>query len=161
MSARVTQTSVKPGTALRLNATLTEYGQPVARRARVEVEVHRPDGVTFVVPLNEELPGAFGGEIVGGLEGVWRLRIRARGRTHGGTVFTREQLLSAAVLSGGNEPMRMPAAAPGALECLVQCLTNDSGVEKWLKEHGFDAGRLRECLEHCRRPDPRELDRMG
>ena len=52
MSARVTQTSVKPGAALRLNATLTEYGQPVARRARVEVEVHRPDGVTFVVPLS-------------------------------------------------------------------------------------------------------------
>lgn len=161
MSARVTQTSVKPGAALRLNATLTEYGQPVARRARVEAEVHRPDGVTFVVPLNEELPGAFGGEIVGGLEGVWRVRIRARGRTHGGTVFTREQLLSAAVLSGGNEPTRMPAAVPGALECLVQCLTNDSGAEKWLKEHGFDAGRLRECLEHCKRPDPKELDRMG
>ena len=34
MNARLTQTSVKPGATLRLNAILTEYGQPVERRAR-------------------------------------------------------------------------------------------------------------------------------
>ncbi len=162
MNARLTQTSVKPGATLRLNAILTEYGQPVERRARVDADVQRPDGVTFMVPLNEELPGAFGGEIVGGLEGVWRVRVRARGRTHGGTIFTREQFLSAAVLVGGGETTQMPPAGPGSLECFIHCLTNDPGWEKWLKEHGFDAGRLRECLERCRKPnDPKELDLMG
>ena len=115
-----------------------------------------------MVPLNEELPGAFGGEIVGGLEGVWRVRVRARRSTHGGTIFTREQFLSAAVLVGGGETTQMPPAGPGSLECFIHCLTNNPGWEKWLKEHGFDAGRLRECLERCRKPnDPKELDLMG
>ena len=162
MNARLTQTSFKPGAILRLDATLTEYGQPVERRARVEADVQRSDGVTFTLPLTEEFPGAFGGEVVGGLEGVWHVRIRARGRTLGGIAFTREQLLSAAVMVGGDTSPQQPSAGEGSLECLLRCLAREPGWQRWLKEHGIDSGRLRECIERCSKlDDPKELDLLG
>ncbi|MFI9293698.1 tyrosinase family protein [Streptomyces gardneri] len=102
--ARVTQSSMEPGATLRIDAVLTEYGLPVEGRAEVMAEVTRPDGVRMRVPLDEELPGAFAGELTAAMAGVWRARIRARGHTHGQATFTREQQLSAAVVMGGNEP---------------------------------------------------------
>jgi len=53
LSARLTQTSFKPGATLRLDAALTEYGQPVERRARVDADMRRPDGVRLQVALTE------------------------------------------------------------------------------------------------------------
>lgn len=162
MNARLTQTSFKPGATLRLDATLTEYGQPVKRRARVEADVQRPDGVTFTLPLAEEFPGAFGGEVVGGLEGVWRVRIRARGRTFGGIAFTREQLLSAAVLVGGDALPQWPPAGEGSIECLLRCLADDPALQRWFKERGIDIERLSKCLKRCGKlDDPKELDLLG
>jgi Mg-chelatase subunit ChlD len=161
MDARLTQTSFKPGATLRLDAVLTEYGQPVEGRARVEAEVRRPDGVMFTLPLAEELPGAFGGQIVGGLAGVWRVRIRARGRTYRGIPFTREQLLSAAFIVGGDQPTR-PPSGEGPLDCLIRCLADEAGWQRWLKEHGINPERLRECVERCGKvTDQGELDRLG
>lgn len=162
MSACLTQTSFKPGASLRLDVVLTEYGQPVERRARVEADVQRPNGVSLTLSLAEEVPGAFGGEIVAGLAGVWHVRIRARGRTLGGIAFTREQLLSAAVMVGGDASSQRPPAGEGSLECLLRCLTREPGWQRWLKEHGIDSGRLRECLERCGKlDDPKELDLLG
>lgn len=162
MNARLTQMSFKPGATLRLDATLTEYGQPVMQRARVEADVQRPDGVTFTLPLAEEFPGAFGGEVIGGLEGVWRVRVRARGRTFGGIAFTREQLLSAAVMVGGDASPQRPPAGEGSLGCLLRCLAREPGWQRWLKEHGIDSGHLRECLERCGKlDDPTALDLLG
>lgn len=161
MSARLTQTGFRPGATLRLDVALTEYGQPVGRRARVEADVLRPDGVSLALTLAEEVPGAFGGEIAAGLDGVWRVRIRAHGRTLGGMAFTREQLLSAALVAGGGASTRQPSEG-GSLECLLRCLAGERGWEKWLKELGIDAGRFRECLARCGKlDDPKELDRMG
>jgi Mg-chelatase subunit ChlD len=161
MSARLTQTSFKPGARLRLDVALTEYGQPVERRARVEADVQRADGVTLTLSLAEQMPGVFGGEIVAGLDGVWRVRIRARGRTFGGVAFTREQLLTAAVIVGGDVPPKPPPANEWALECLLRCLAREPGWERWLKEHGIDPGRLRDCLERCGKADPKELNLLG
>jgi hypothetical protein len=159
MSARLTQTGFRPGATLRLDVALTEYGQPVERRARVEADVLRPDGVSLSLTLAEELPGAFGGEIVAGLDGVWRVRIRARGRTLGGMAFTREQLLSAALVGPSTQ---QPPRGEDSLACLLRCLAGQRGWEKWLKELGIDARRLRECLSRCGKlDDPKELDRMG
>ncbi|MET7913555.1 tyrosinase family protein [Streptomyces avermitilis] len=102
--ARLTQSSMEPGAALRIDAVLTEYGLPIDARAEVVAEVTRPDGVLMRVPLDEELPGAFAGEFTAAMAGVWRARIRARGHTHGQARFTREQQLSAAVVVGGDRP---------------------------------------------------------
>jgi hypothetical protein len=162
MNARLTQTSFKPGAKLRLDVTLTEYGRPVERRAQVEADVERPDGVGLTLSLAEEHPGAFGGEMAAGLAGVWRLRIRARGRTFGGVAFTRDQLLSGVVMVGGDAPPQRPPSGEGSLECLLRCLAHEPGWQRWLKERGIDPERLRECLQRCGAPeDPKALDLLG
>lgn len=102
--ARLTQRSMEPGTTVRFDAVLSEFGRPVEGRAEVEAEVRRPDGVLVTVPLDEELPGAFAGELTMAMAGVWQARVKARGHTFGRTRFSREQHLSVAVVVGGDSP---------------------------------------------------------
>lgn len=163
MSARATQTSFAAGATLRLDATLTEFGLPVDGRARVEAEVVRPDGVSFTIILAEHHPGAFHAEFVAGLDGVWRVCVRARGRTRGGRAFTREQLLSAAIIAGGSRPPQLPQPDRSVLECLLACLEREPGGRRWLEERGIDPKRLTECLDRCGKSaiSGEELDRMG
>lgn len=161
MNARLTQTGVTPGSTLRVNALLTEYGQPVARRARVEAEIRQPDGKTYTLPLVEELPGSFVVELSAGLEGVWPIRVRARGTTFGGRPFTREQLLTATVMTPSETPDRQPERDSDLIACLLGCLNKEPGWKEWLKKHGIDGGRLVDCVEKCSTKDPKELDRMG
>ncbi|MFI9586016.1 tyrosinase family protein [Streptomyces sp. NPDC052236] len=108
---RITQSSMEPGSTVRLDAVLTEFGRPVEGRAEVVAEVRRPDGVLVTLPLDEELPGAFTGELTTAMAGVWRARVKARGHTFGRTQFTREQHLSLATLVGGDNP---PAPVVGS-----------------------------------------------
>ena len=103
-NARLTQPSLEPGTTLRIDASLTEFGRRVEDRAEVVAEVSRPDGVHMLVPLDEQLPGAFRGVFEASMAGVWRIRVTATGHTYGLTPFTREQQLTAAVLAGGDGP---------------------------------------------------------
>ena len=162
MRARLTQSAFTVGARLRVTAALTEYGLPVARRARVTAEVRRPDGVSVAMPLAEEHAGVFGGEWIGDLEGVWHIRVRAAGRSHAGRSFTREQILSAAIIAGSGRPVLPPPAGGSDLvECLVRCFGREPGVKRWLDEHGVDLDRLRACLERCRRLDAKELDALG
>ena len=161
LEAHVTQTSFEPGATLRLDATLTEYGLPVERRATVEAQVTRPDGIALTVSLAEVAPGAFAATLVAGIDGVWNVRFAARGYTHGGSPFTREQLASAAVVRGGDRPWPQPTE-PDTLACLLRCLSHDREWAEWLRKRGLDPRHLRECLERCREPlDERELDRLG
>lgn len=161
MAARLTQSSFEPGARLRLDAALTEYGLPVSGRAAVEVSLRRPDGMTLVLPLTEESPGAFTAEFSAGQDGIWQGRVRARGRTHYGSAFSREQQVSAAVLIGGDRAWQAPPEE-SELACLLRCLADDRGWRRWLEEKGIDAGRLEKCLGSCRTPeDDEELNRLG
>ena len=161
MTARVSQTSYEPARRLALDAVLTEYGQPVANRARVTAEIRRPDGVMLTIALSEDLPGAFVVTLTAGIGGVWRIRVRAAGRSYGGHPFTREQLLTASIIIGGGRPPQPPSGGDHAFECLVRCLARDPGGKRWFEEHGIDPSRLIECLERCRKPDRKELDQLG
>jgi hypothetical protein len=159
--ARVTQASVEPGAALHLGATLTEYGLPVVGRARVGADVVRPDGVPLAVDLVEEANGSFAATIAAAIEGVWRVRFLARGRTYGGSPFTREQLASAAIVLGGD---RLPPEPPDAdpIRGLLECLLRDRKWREWLRERGLDSDRLAECLERSAQPlDDKELQMLG
>jgi hypothetical protein len=162
MNARLTQSSFEPGARLRLDAALTEYGLPLPRRAAVEASLRRPDGMTVVLPLDEEVPGAYGAELVASQEGVWQGSVRARGKTHYGSAFSREQLVSAAVMIGGDRPWQSLPAGEDSLACLIRCLAGDPGWQRWLDEKGIDARRLEKCLAVCPAPqDKDELNRLG
>ena len=161
MEARATQASLSPGSLLRLSAVLTEFGLPV-ERARVEADVVSPDGLRLRVPLLPHAAGAYAAELPAVVAGVWRIHVRAKGHSRTGRPFTREQLLSAVIVSGQRPPQ--PPAGDGdrhALECLLRCLFDDPGGERWLKERGIDVKRLRACLDKCRTVDDTELDRLG
>jgi Common central domain of tyrosinase/von Willebrand factor type A domain len=161
LAARVTQTSFEPGATLRLDATLTEYSLPVDRRATVDADVTRPDGATLNLSVPEEAPGTFAATLPAGMDGVWRIHFHARGTTHGGSPFIREQLASAAIITGGDRPWPQPPERD-PLQCLLDCITLDKEWVKWLREHGLDPRGLRECLERCQDPlGTGELDRLG
>lgn len=161
LAARVTQSNFAPGASLRLDAALTEYGQPLAGRGRVDAEVTRPDGVVLQATLVEASPGSFEASLSAASAGVWRIRFLARGRTLGGAAFTREQLASAAVLLSGDRPPDHPPSED-TLACLVRCLAAEPGWQDWLGRAGVDAREVERCLRRCRAGvDEGELDRLG
>ena len=161
MEARATQTSFSPGALLRVSAVLTEFGLPV-ERVRVEADIVSPDGLHMRVPLPAHAPGAFAAELPAVVAGVWRVHVRARGLSRTGLPFTREQLLTAVIVSG-RRPPQPPAGGTDrdTLECVLRCLFEEPGVKRWLKERGIDGKRLSACLDQCRTADDKELDRLG
>jgi murein tripeptide amidase MpaA len=92
MAAHLVQTSYEPGTKLHFRAVLTEIGLPVGGRARVRVEVTRPDGTQVTLGLAETEPGVFEGDTTAPLVGVYPSRFLARGTTLRGSAFTREAI---------------------------------------------------------------------
>ena len=161
MSARIEQSGFEPGADLAFNAVLTEYGIPVEHRARVEVELTRPGGSVLIVPMVETGPGFFEATNKAGLAGVYHARFVATGVTMRGTAFTREQLASAAVWKGGNEPYQPPRDAGEAdwcrlLECLLSGRTLSREWQERMKKEGLDLDGVRKCLKeycgHGRRP---------
>jgi hypothetical protein len=148
LNAKLGQTSVEPGAKLRLDASLAEFDQPVAGRARVEAEVVRPDGVTTTIALNEDSPGAFGADLTASMEGVWRFRLLASGHTFRGSPFAREQLLSAPIVRGGDNPKPPdPSIDP---ECVFACLSRDPKVRRLFKANKITAASLARCMKRCR-----------
>jgi hypothetical protein len=150
MRARVSQTSMEPGARLTVRAVLTEYGVPVDHRAAVAVDVARPDGSTSALSLVEVEPGTFERELTAAEEGVYRLHVRAAGGTMRGQPFTREQLLSAVVVRGGDRPG--PVSDPSghdetrALCELLTCLLDSGRLGRLLEQHGVDAAAVRRCI---------------
>jgi len=161
LQARLGQTSFEPGATFRIDATLKEFGHPVTRRARVDAEVVRPDGVVTNVALAEQGPGMFAAEIAGTQVGVWRFRVRAAGHTYRGMPFEREQLLGGALMLGGDRPPEHPDPKPD-LECIVHCLLADDGLRRWLEEQGIDGKGVLECVRRCKAgAGERELEALG
>ncbi|HTD57966.1 MAG TPA: tyrosinase family protein [Solirubrobacteraceae bacterium] len=150
LRASVSQTGMTPGASLVLRASLSEYGVPLAGGAAVEADVQWPDGTVSVLPLVEVSPGGFEAEVVASMGGVYRIHVRARGGSTSGQSFTREQLLSAVVLLGGDAPAPVsdPAAAAQARALceMLACLLDNEGLTRLLRERGVDPESLRRCL---------------
>jgi hypothetical protein len=150
MQAAVSQNSLQPGATLTLRASLTEYGIPMANRASVRVEVERPDGTGVTLALSEVEAGVFERGMVAGIQGVYRLRLVATGSTLRGLEFTREELLSAAVILGGDNPF--PTVSPtssndGELCRLLQCLLGSDALRRFMAQHDIDPAALVRCVE--------------
>jgi hypothetical protein len=155
MRAQITQNSLEPGAMLLLTALLTEYGVPVAHRANVNVEIERPDNSRFVLPLSEVEDGRFEVNTIAALAGVYRVRVLAAGVTMRGMPFTREQLLSAAAVIGGDNPP--PRTGPDTkaddeqLCGLIECLLGPKSLGELLIKNGVEPKGVLACVERwCR-----------
>src|SRR6202023_1437978 len=140
-----------PGAILVVRASLTEYGIPVASRAGVRAEVQRPDGSQAILNLVEVEPGIFEASAATALQGVYRFRVLASGVTMRGLPFTREQLLSAAVLLGGDNPFPVSGPSTGGhteqLCRLLECLLRPEALGRFLTENKIDAASVQRCIK--------------
>jgi hypothetical protein len=155
MNASLAQDGFEPGASFAIRATLTEFGIPVDHRAAVHVEVERPDGSQSSLSLAEVEPGRFESHLLAHLQGVYRFRVLASGSSLRGVRFTREELLSGAIVIGGNRPAPTsdPATNTHAQLCeLLECLLRPEALGRFLQEHRVDPDALRRCLkEWCGR----------
>ena len=85
------------------------------------------------------------------MAGVYGIRVLAAGMTRRGRPFTREQLLSAAaVLGGDNPPPRTPLGSKEHDEelCrLIECLLQPRSLGEFLVKHGIDPKAVLSCVE--------------
>jgi tyrosinase-like protein/VWA domain-containing protein len=151
MEARLAQNSLQPGATMTLRVALSEYGIPVNHRASVRAELERPDNSQAALNLAEVEPGIFEASTLAGIQGVYRFRVLASGITMRGVAFTREQLLSGAVVLGGDNPP--PSTGPSTKDqdkqlCdLIECLLRPEALGRFLMEHNVDANTVRGCVE--------------
>ena len=177
LQASLQQSAWEPGATVRLLASLSQGGAPLPASggAAVWAEWKRPDGSMSTLNLADEGDGQFGASFVAASAGVHALRVRARGLSRGGHVFSRERSLTAAVWRGGDRDAEVGAGGGGSLVdalverdarlCeLLRCLLGTSGsngaliepaLERRLREAGVDLDGLRRCLErYCRAAEP-------
>jgi hypothetical protein len=151
MQARLSQNSLQPGATLSLRAALSEYGIPVDHRAAVRAELERPDNSETTLNLREVEPGIFEANTVAGIQGVYRFRVLASGITMRKVAFTREQLLSGAVVIGGDNPPPTSDPSTGAHDTqlcdLLECLLRPEALGRFLAEHHVDPNAVRGCIE--------------
>ena len=151
MEVRISQTSLEPGATMIVGATLTEYGIPVEHRANVTADLQRPDGTRTTLVLQEGGPGVFWASAAATVQGVYRFRVFASGSTMRGMPFKREQLVSGAVVPGGDNPF--PKSGPStstkdeALCELLQCILGPNALGRWLTEQKIDPNAVRACIE--------------
>ena len=157
LRAEANHPSYEPGAEVALGATLTQSGLPAGGDPYVWAEITRPDRSTMTLTLDATGPGDFAGTFATTTPGVYRVRVRARGRTRSGRPFTRERTVTAAVWRGGDHPGG-PGGPGGAHEkdalcALLTCLLGDGVVEEKLAERlgqlGINLDRARRCLEEC------------
>jgi hypothetical protein len=151
MKASASQNSLQPGAQVTLSATLMEYGIPVTRRASVRAEVERPDNTRTTLSLTEVEPGLFQATMTAILHGVYRFRLVASGATMRGISFSREQLLSATAILGGDNPL--PTSGPSTkahdeqLCRLMECLLGPHAFGGFLSQNHVDPKGVRGCIE--------------
>ena len=160
LQAEASHHSYEPGAEVALRATLTQSGLPVDGDPYVWAEITRPDRSTTTLPLDATAPGEFVGTFGTTAPGVYRVRLRARGRTRSGRPFTRERTVTAAVWRGGDHPDVPGGHVDDALCAALSCLLGDEVIGEKLAERlrhlGIDLDRARQCLAECgshNRPD--------
>jgi hypothetical protein len=152
LQAHLQQSSFEPGSSLALYATLAQSGIPVTSGAQVWAEVTRPDKSTTLLNLAEQSSGEFAAHFATTSAGVYRFRVRARGATPRGEIFTRERTLTAGVWSGGDRNPDPHRGGENEKLCeLLNCLTRPDGpitraLEERLRALGLDLAQARKCL---------------
>lgn len=150
MDVNVLQESLEPGGIMRLRALVTEYDRPVENRARVSVEIERPDSTETRLTLAEVEPGVFEGQMTSTMSGVYHLLFRSAGKTTRGLPFTREEIRTAAVWKGGDTPSPTSQGDPRGRDedlCrLLECLFNKETLGGFYDQFGIDPDRVMKCI---------------
>ncbi|MTD14594.1 S8 family serine peptidase [Nakamurella sp. YIM 132087] len=150
MDVGIKQDSNEPGATLYLSAALTEYGIPVAGRAKVTATITDPVGSSWQQGLTEVASGVFEAAISAPLQGVWTVLFHAEGETFRSTPFTREAVRTAAVWRGGDsyEPTEGEEPTPKkhrereALRALLLDAELESAVRSRLTAVGLSADEI-------------------
>lgn len=152
--ARATQSSYDLGAVVKLTALLREYDAPLEGRAQVWAEITRPDSVTDVIALAQEVGGQFSASYDLRIPGVFTMRVRARGETMHGNAFERERTLTAVAVPGGDQwspNLPNPSVLCQILHCLREGRVLSEDSLKKLRELGIDVSALLKCLTtQCR-----------
>jgi Common central domain of tyrosinase/von Willebrand factor type A domain len=159
-TAKSIQTSFEPGAIITLDATLKEYDQPIAKRAKVIAEVTKPDNSTSIINLHETELGIFETEYKTKTSGNYTFRLIASGMTMQGNAFTREKTVTAGVFFGGDKYDNNNSSTTlinwlterdkrmcELLNCIFSGNVMDERFEKRMIELGIDLKQLRECLK--------------
>ncbi len=165
LNMRVTldQSGHEPGAEMIAEAIITEYGGPLRGSATVSADVTLPNGLVQKRMLTHQGDGVFTGKMTASASGLYSWRFRASGLTRRERPFTREQLRSASVWAGGDQP-RDPIVPGGGnsgggsgqgkddgLIDLLCCIASKDGLDdrfyKWLESIGINADVFKRCLE--------------
>ncbi len=104
-----------------------------------------------MLALEENEPGVFASSMAAPIQGVYRFHVVASGLTMRGLLFTHEQVLSGAVVPGGNNTF--PTSGPStrgqdeALCKLLQCLLSPDALRRVLAAQHIDPNALQKCVE--------------
>ena len=149
LKAQLEQVSREPGSMMTVSAQLTQYGRPLDNGASVQAELERPNGTKVNLSLLQAEPGVFHVAFPAGSTGVYKIRVMAKGRSLRNRPFTREQLLSASVWVGGNEPF--PHGNTDGSDkkfChLLICLLEMDSIRSFLKRQEIDYEEVIKCLK--------------
>lgn len=152
LGATLTQPSIEPGSTATLTAYLTEYGLPVDHRARTVAHIEGPVGAQ-ILPMAEDAAGVFTLTFPTPVPGTYQVRVVADGLTLRDAPFTREQLLAAVCIAGGDNPPPPDPGEHGGCGChdlcdLIDCLSQVG--RKFLVRNGISPEELQRCMkEHC------------
>jgi hypothetical protein len=157
LKAAVYQNSLAPGATLTIRALIDEYGIPFDGGAHVYAKLKAPDGVETKPVLEKVAEGVWEAEVVAKVPGLYEILVVAGGSTSKGFGFTREQVLTAWVIVGGDRPGTggggpVSGGQGGAGCCLVKSLLKNREVGAFLKKHDVDAAKLVKSVEECCRP---------
>ena len=104
MNCVLAQNSYEPGARLTLRVALTEYGVPLEKNSSVRANLIMPDGSSSIVTLGKVDTGVYEAHVDAHYAGIYRFTVHATGFTTRNSTFTREQVLTAPVWRGGNNP---------------------------------------------------------
>lgn len=90
------------GVPVTLNASVSQYGFPIKEQVNFRTEVTAPDGSTEIMPLKADDNGKYTLDYDTSLNGVYKFRLLAEGKSQMGWPFQREQTFTVPVWQGGD-----------------------------------------------------------
>lgn len=151
MAVQLSQDHYEPGATIRIHVHLSQYGIPLNKDAYVRAEITTPSGQGFTRTFQKEGVGQYLLKIEADAAGIYRFRIMASGTTFRNRNFTREQVRTAAVWRGGNNPDPRTNENPERDLCrLIKCLVSEKNLSREFKElmlkRGINIDGIIDCL---------------